>query len=138
MAVIGRGRSRPYRPPPPEEQPAVNVGVVTRQRIDRVVSGGQSGADPAVRTFLNVRDSHATLIVGYTDIVSGGPDLALRIAADLDRPLLRTAGDAEEIDRWLRGLGFAVTLNVAGPRESEQPGAYAATFELLDSVLQRD
>ncbi len=158
---------------------------MTRQRVDRVVSGAQSGADraaldaaihhgrryggwcpaggwaedyphppgvlvdypllratdspdPAVRTFLNVRDSHATLIVGRTDIVSSGTDLTLQTAAELGRPLLRTAGDAAEIDRWLCGLGVAVTLNVAGPRESEHPGVYAATFELLDVVFGRD
>lgn len=93
--------------------------------------------DPALRTYLNVRDSDATLVVGRTDVLSRGTDLTLQAAAELDRPLLWTAGEASEIVEWLCGFGFAVKLNVAGPRESEQPGVYAATFDLLDTVFQR-
>ena len=94
--------------------------------------------DPAVRTYLNVRDSHATLIVAGDHTSSRGTDLTIRAAADLNRPVLKTAGEHGEVDRWLSGLGYELTLNIAGPRESEQPGLYAITRELLNTVFGLD
>lgn len=160
------------------------MGLV-RRRIDRIVSGGQSGADragldsaiahgrryggwcpaggwaedfpqppgllrtypglweapsadPALRTYLNVRDSHATLIVAGDQTSSRGTDLTIQVAADLGRPLLRTTGEHGEVDQWLSGLGYGLTLNIAGPRESQQPGIYAITRILLERVCRAD
>jgi hypothetical protein len=39
---------------------------------------------------------------------------------------------------WLATLGEGLTLNVAGPRASEQPDAYAATRRLLEEILRSD
>jgi hypothetical protein len=47
------------------------------------------------------------------------------------------AGDLGDFDAWISTLGYGLTLNVAGPRESEQPGVYAATSTLLDRILRR-
>jgi len=91
-----------------------------------------------VRTYLNVRDSHATLIVVGDHISSRGTDLTVRAAAELHRPLLRTPGDAADVDRWLSELGYELTLNIAGPRESEQPGLYDVTSGLLTRVFASD
>ncbi|MCK0112162.1 putative molybdenum carrier protein [Ornithinimicrobium sp. F0845] len=88
-------------------------------------------ADPAVRTRLNVRDSHATLVIRATQLVSPGTDLTVQVARRLDRPCLVTEGSADEVRRWLAGLGHELTLNVAGPRESEQPGVYSVVRALL-------
>ncbi len=95
-------------------------------------------ADPAVRTALNVRDSHATLIVRDPLVMSPGADLTVETARRLARPCLVTEGDGVEVSTWLRGLPPALTLNVAGPRESEQPGVYRTTRRLLDAVLAAD
>jgi hypothetical protein len=95
-------------------------------------------ADPAVRTYSNVRDSHATLIVAGNHTSSPGTDLTIQVAADLGRPLLRTTGEHGEVDQWLSGLGYGLTLNIAGPRESQQPGIYATTRTLLDHVFDGD
>lgn len=92
-----------------------------------------ASADPGVRTRLNVRESDATLVVGG-GVASPGTDLTLATAARLGRPHLITE-DAEAALAWLTSLGRGLTLNVAGPRESEQPGVYAATRELLGRVL---
>ncbi|AWB91903.1 putative molybdenum carrier protein [Aeromicrobium chenweiae] len=95
-------------------------------------------ARPAVRTGLNVRDSHATLIVRAEPVASPGTDLTAEVAERLGRPCLVTPGDARRVTSWLACLGFGLTLNVAGPRESEQPGIYALTRALLHDVLADD
>ena len=91
-------------------------------------------AEPGARTRWNVRDSHATLVVRLAGRTSPGTDLTVATAIDLGRPHL-VATDADEVVDWLRGLGRLLTLNVAGPRESEQPGVYDATRRLLGEVL---
>ena len=94
--------------------------------------------DPAVRTRWNVRDSDATLVVRRAGVRSPGTDLTVAVAVELDRPHLVTTGEvgkAGEVVDWLLGLGGLLTLNVAGPRESEQPGAYDDTRRLLAEVL---
>lgn len=92
-------------------------------------------ADPATRTRLNVRDSHATLVVRPGPADSPGTDLTAAAAEALGRPLLVTSGDPQRVRAWLVGLGHGLVLNVAGPRESEQPGTYAATRRLLEDLL---
>ncbi|MEQ6903070.1 putative molybdenum carrier protein [Nocardioides sp. YIM 152588] len=95
-------------------------------------------ADPSARTLLNVRDSHATLIVRGADAASPGTDLTLRAAGRLRRPCLVTPGGTgtlAQIDAWLAAVGDGLTLNVAGPRESQQPGVYRTTRELLAVLL---
>jgi hypothetical protein len=96
---------------------------------------GTPSADPEVRTRWNVRDSDATLVVRRPGLRSPGTDLTVATAAGLGRPHLVTAGEAGEVVGWLLGLEGVVTLNVAGPRESEQPGGYDLTRRLLGEVL---
>ena len=96
-----------------------------------------SSPDPAVRTRLNVRDSDATLVVRRPSVTSPGTDLTVALARDLGRPVLVTAGDVDEAMAWLAGLGAGLTLNVAGPRESHDPGIYVRTRRLIDEVLRR-
>ncbi len=104
-------------------------------------------ADPAQRTAWNARDSHATLILvrGGGLIRSSGTVLT-RQAAELVflRPcLVADPSAAAAIDGargWLSriaaGLGVdELVLNVAGPRESEAPGIYAAAAEFLIGLL---
>lgn len=88
-----------------------------------------------MRTMFNITDSDATLIVG-----SGknppGTGVTSSYAKTLGRPLLQTDGsNPEEVKAWLAGLGTNVTLNVAGPRESRQPGVEDITYNLIKSVL---
>jgi hypothetical protein len=93
--------------------------------------------DPAQRTEWNVRDSDGSLVL-TGEVASPGTDLALEIARRLGRPVyLWTATappDAESFRRWLQ-VHRVRTLNVAGPRESESPGIYAAAKAYLAAVL---
>lgn len=93
--------------------------------------------DPAERTRLNVRDSDATLVVRRPSVTSLGTDLTVAVARELGRPMLVTTGDVEDVMAWLAGLGTRLTLNVAGPRESHDPGIYEVTRRLMDQVLRR-
>ena len=95
----------------------------------------QEATTPDDRTVRNVRDSHATLIVCGGGAVTPGTDLTVRTAEALRRPLMLSDGDPERLTRWLSTLGDSLGLNVAGPRESEQPGVYDRTRRLLDEVL---
>lgn len=97
-------------------------------------------ADPAVRTRRNVADSDATLVLlPGGSVRSPGTDRTRAAAAELGRPhLVATTSDVEAVRAWLTGLPGrpgGLTLNVAGPRESEAPGARAAARALLEAVL---
>jgi hypothetical protein len=95
--------------------------------------------DAGVRTERNVRESDATLVVvPRGDWHSPGTDLTITCCRRLERShLVATVDQVGEVTRWLRGTGGSV-LNVAGPRESQSPGIYAATARLLHAVLDDD
>ena len=90
-------------------------------------------ADSAVRTRLNVRDSEALLVLAR-GAITGGTALALEEAGRLGRPSLvqDLDGDPAGARAFLSHHG---TVNVAGPRESEAPGAYASARALLLAAL---
>ncbi|CAM5390001.1 YpsA SLOG family protein [Corynebacterium variabile] len=98
--------------------------------------------EPAQRTEWNVRDSDVTLIIGpVADMKSSdaSPGTALRreLASSFSRPV-RTVGqgDVAEPGEWLRRLGTGLTVNITGPRESEWPGAYEASFRIVGDLLR--
>jgi hypothetical protein len=97
--------------------------------------------DSAVRTEWNVRDSDATLLLSdRPDSLTGGTALTRDLAVRLGRPFLVTStGDAESVRAWLHALreesSGGLVLNVAGPRESKEPGLYDAAYRLLEQVL---
>jgi Circularly permutated YpsA SLOG family len=96
--------------------------------------------DLAVRTTLNVRDSTATIVFSPPIATSSGVTQTLTMANVLKRPIAvidPSSPDADALfDAFLRRIGPEVTLNVAGPRESEVPGLYEAVTDLLDNNLK--
>lgn len=100
-----------------------------------------SSADPAVRTMLNVVYSDATLIISRGTL--HGDSVLTRVAAQAEkRPwlhvdLLTTTqrAAARTIQLWLARLDCD-TLNVAGPRASEDTEIYVKATKLLELVLQ--
>jgi hypothetical protein len=97
-------------------------------------------SDPSVRTTLNVRDSDATLIVSHGPL-SGGSLLTLNEAGNLARPVfhldltvLAHTEAADQIRTWVRRVD-PHTLNVAGPRATEDTAIYRSVWELLRTVL---
>ena len=97
-------------------------------------------SDVAERTRKNVLDSDATLIVSHGSI-AGGTKLTMDYANEIRRPLKLVDLDQiseivafEEIRKWLETSGIS-TLNVAGPRASEDPEIYDAVFNLMTHLL---
>ncbi len=102
-----------------------------------------SSADYAVRTEMNVRESHGTLLVG--DRGSAGSRLTLDLCRRLGRPYLCVVwrpgmsatprpDTVAAIRQWAGVLGIR-WLNVAGNRESVAPGIEVATAALVSAVL---
>mmetsp|Transcript_6499 Transcript_6499/g.8355 ORF Transcript_6499/g.8355 Transcript_6499/m.8355 type:complete len:165 (+) Transcript_6499:1-495(+) len=87
--------------------------------------------NPAVRTELNVRDSDATLIFSHGPL-TGGSALTLKLAQIYNQPLLHinllefeTDGDVVQLIKDRINMNSPLwTLNVAGPRHSEDPEIY--------------
>jgi Circularly permutated YpsA SLOG family len=96
--------------------------------------------DRAERTERNVADSDATLLISHGPL-TGGSELTRTIAAELGKPVLHVelsklnaSEAADRIARWLGALGCR-TLNVAGPRASEEAGIHAAASAVLRRAL---
>jgi len=98
--------------------------------------------DPKQRTVWNVRDSDAVLVLTREGVTSPGTALTVLTAQRLGRSLhVQTLGDspdavADQIAAWLRLLDPDVTLDVAGPRESQAPGIQHLARDLLSAVLK--
>ena len=98
--------------------------------------------EPAQRTEWNVRDSDVTLIIGpdadtASSEVSPGTTLTQEMASSLSRPVRRVGkGYIADTFEWLRNQGAQLTVNIAGPRESEWPGAYEASFRIVGELLR--
>lgn len=87
------------------------------------------------RTMRNVLDSDATLVISRGN-ESRGTMLALKTASENDKPYLITdPGNTAEVREWIAALGEGLRLNVAGPRESEDPGIYTEARKLLAAIL---
>ena len=96
------------------------------------------------RTRQNVLDADGTLLLG--SYAAGGSALTVQIATDAGKPFFHvpfpTSMDAEGIDRvsadfrgWLTNHKIR-TLNVAGNRESQNPGLQEFTRTFLISALR--
>lgn len=94
-------------------------------------------ADYRFRTECNVIDSNGTLIL-YCRQLSGGTLLTSRLAETYQRPCLLVdlarRPVVAEIVGWLKEWRIEV-LNVAGPRESTQPGIYRRALRLLAELF---
>jgi hypothetical protein len=96
---------------------------------------------PAQRTARNVRDSNATLILSRGPL-TGGSALTERLAREHAKPCLHVDLAAVPSDvaparilAWLETLDGA-TLNVAGPRRSNDPEIYDIAYRVIAAVLR--
>ena len=96
----------------------------------------------AERTLRNVEDSNGTLIIGFGEL-RGGSDYTRRCCIQEWRPCeiidaakISIQSAAELIADFVRAEKI-VTLNVAGPRESEWPGGYDYAFQALEIFVLR-
>ncbi len=98
-------------------------------------------SQPEQRTEWNVRDSDAILIITNREglAVSKGTKRAQEWADRCGKPLLVVdVGQPDavaQVAQWLQAqrnrFGAHMTLGVGGPRESEAPGIYTSSRELM-------
>jgi hypothetical protein len=89
------------------------------------------------RTEWNVRDSDGTLILN-TGVLEGGTKFTFEMAFKWMKPCLvinlKTKRHPTDIYEWLQTHRIK-NLNVAGPRESKQPGIYKIASAFLSQFL---
>ncbi len=153
-------------------------------RIEKIVSGGQTGADraaldfaiahgvphggwcpqgrwaedgvverryqltetpsedPAQRTEWNVRDSDGTVIFSIGPKLTGGSRLTSELAQRYGKPCLHLSRENDR-DTAVGTLARFVadhqikTLNVAGPRQSQEPEVGRFVSEVLEDIPSR-
>lgn len=84
----------------------------------------------SIRTAYNVRNSTGTVLFGE---MTHGTALTKVVCEDLRKPFLVNP-TAVELRAWIYEHRIVV-LNVAGNRESRNPGIYQRTFDLLTTAL---
>jgi len=96
--------------------------------------------DYAIRTEWNVRDSDATIIMSLHCSLSGGTELTQMLAVALGKPWMHVVADSgiDQATKQVRDFlsEYSVkSLNVAGPRESEEPGVGRFAMDILSRLL---
>ena len=102
--------------------------------------------DYGLRTRLNVQDSDGTLIISFAEQLTGGSAFTARAAKSQRKPckhlVLPAKGETRIPDavrtsllEWIRDQRISV-LNVAGPRESKEPGIEQAVRDALVWVFE--
>jgi hypothetical protein len=98
----------------------------------------------AQRTAWNIRDSDATVVFSIRREVAGGTALTLALARRMGKPVLHlVAGQppaepgaaAEKLNQFLREQHVR-TLNVAGPRASQEPQIADFVTAVLTGALE--
>ncbi len=93
--------------------------------------------DYLVRTRLNTRYSDATLIL-YTGTLKGGTKYTYNYAKYEDKPVMlfnmNVKFDLNKIIEWILENNISV-LNIAGPRESKNPGIYIKAKKLITEII---
>lgn len=97
--------------------------------------------DPKTRTVLNVKNSDATLILSNGGL-KGGSKLTKEFAEKYHKPfllidftILKTDEAATKTRTWLDSIECR-TLNIAGPRASEDTEIYTRTKEFLTELFK--
>jgi len=95
------------------------------------------------RTQLNIRDADATLIIlpDKNHIIKDGTQFTMDEIKRQGKCFLmiyldNNSDNAGAILEWIQNNNINV-LNVAGPRESNAPGIYQQSFELLNGVFMQ-
>jgi hypothetical protein len=100
------------------------------------------GPLPEQRTEWNVRDSAATLVlVPDVQFRSPGTAFAIECAKRFGKPCAvihyLDEGAKAQLLGFIASLKGGSSLNIAGPRESEDPGAYSSCLQLLAKAFGR-
>jgi hypothetical protein len=126
-----------------EDGPIPDHYALTEVPLSMYAELGYDPLDPKdhyrIRTFLNVRDADASLIlVPEPTWRSAGTQLTINASREQSKPclLLHPADPDREwrIDRWVRDQKIKI-LNIAGPRASKAPSLYDDACEFLRAAF---
>jgi len=92
--------------------------------------------DYVQRTEWNVRDSDGTVVFSVAAMLAGGSERTVEFAEQHGKPCIhlsqeRDGGRAAALLREFLGRHEIKILNVAGPRQSQEPGVAGFTREVL-------
>jgi len=87
--------------------------------------------DYRARTEANVLEADATAIFG--DVFSAGSLLTRSLCREFKKPSIENP-TPEELRRWIEEYNIKV-LNIAGNRESKNPGIYKATYDVVLNAI---
>ena len=94
--------------------------------------------DYLIRTRFNIRDSDATLIL-YKNKLEGGTKYTYEYAKQIDKPVLLLNINSnfclEEAITWVNKNNINI-LNIAGPRESKNPGIYHTAKDIVNELIK--
>jgi Circularly permutated YpsA SLOG family len=96
--------------------------------------------DYSQRTEWNVRDSDGTAVFSIRGELRGGSLLTVELAGRYNKPVIHLCAQdertdhAQELRSFIEESGISA-LNVAGPRESDEPGVYRFVSRVLDRAL---
>jgi hypothetical protein len=119
----------------PKGRKAEDGAIDTRYNLTETPS-----EDYSQRTEWNVRDSDGTAVFSVRRELRGGSLLTVEFAARYDKPVIHLRQEdertnhAQELRSFVEEFGISV-LNVAGPRESDEPGVYRFVSRVLDQAL---
>jgi len=107
---------------------------------DRYQLAETPSSDSIQRTEWNVRDSDGTVIFSISPTLTGGSKRTAEFTAKYQKPCLHLSrerdgdGAARKLSEFLAKHPIK-TLNVAGPRESEEPDVGVFLRQVLDQAL---
>ena len=103
--------------------------------------------DCRFRTRWNAEHYDATLILVFSDMLEGGRQRTRQYSMNVRKPVFvdnpsapAQDGDRLAVFKWLEKVcrkngGRPLVLNVAGPRESKEPGLEAATERYIGNLI---
>ena len=97
--------------------------------------------DYSQRTEWNVRDSDGTAVFSVRRELRGGSLLTVELAALYNKAVIHLRQEdertnhARELRSFIKEFGISI-LNIAGPRESEEPGIYQFVSRILEHALE--
>ncbi len=103
--------------------------------------------DYRFRTRWNAEHSDATLILAFSDRLEGGTQRTRQYCMNVRKPVFVDNPSAPKMDddrlavfKWLETVckkngGNPIVLNVAGPRESKEPGLEAAAERYIANLI---
>jgi len=118
----------------PRGRLAEDGAIHSRYQLDETPS-----SDYAQRTEWNVRDSDGTVIFSLAPVLAGGSEQTAELAQQHRKPCLHLSRQREGEAAAARLHDFLVEhgikiLNVAGPRQSQEPGVTGFTRDTLEQL----